>query len=560
MQYEKYSKWSEVAQGKLEADIVVKNGFVLDVFNEKWLQKDLVICDGLIVGVGEYKGKKEIDGTGKYVVPGFIDSHLHLESTLVNPSELIYAAAQSGTTTFVVDPHEAANVSGIAGVEYIIDATNDVQANVYVMAPSCVPAIPGEDNGAIMNAEELAKLKENPRILGLGEVMDCFGVIQANPDMIAKLEVFQDRVMDGHFVGLSEEQLNAYVLAGIQTNHEAGTYEDASLQVEKGMHVFIREGSAARNLDTIVQGIVKNQTATEFYGFCTDDKHIEDIMTSGHISYNVRRSIELGIPTIKAYKMATLNSAQCYGFKHLGALAPGCQADFIVLDNADTVKINQVYFKGEPLHCHTVTPHPVPTALLQTINIGDFSLNNLQLLSTGTSDMIMEIVPGEIITRRVVENVPAENGLFVANQTYNKICCIERHKATGRSGVGIVKGFNLKNGAIATSFAHDAHNVIVVGDSDADMLLSVEELTKMGGGYVIISNGKVIDCLPLEIMGLITNVSHTVVDKKIEEMKHIAYQMGVPSVLDPFINLSFLALTVIPEIRITTRGMVLVGS
>ena len=550
------TKVSRETQGLEKAPVVLKGASVLNVFTEEWDVADIAIHDDTIIGVGTYSGETEYDYSGKYIVPGFIDSHLHLESTLVNPKELVFEASQVGTLGFVVDPHEAGNVAGIAGVEYMINETASAQGDVYVMAPSCVPAVPGEDNGAILDGDMLHKLQSNPRILGLGEVMDSFSVIDRDPYMVKKLDYFKDMIMDGHIIGLSPKQLASYRLAGITTNHECISYEEAKEQVRSGIYVWIREGRAAHNLEAIVQGIVHNKANTEYYGFCTDDKHIEDIRSEGHISYNIRRSIELGLDPVKAYKMASTNTALCYHLKDLGAIAPSYKANLVVLDDANSVAIHEVFYKGKPIERVLVREEKeVPKELLHTINIGTFTKEKLDINVNGPQ-AIINIVPGQIITQKTVEDVPVENGLFKPNAEYNKITCIERYKASGRNGVGILKGFNLKNGAIATSFAHDSHNLMIVGDNDADMMVAIERIREIGGGYVITSEGKVVEELALEVMGLITNRPHEEVDAKVAKMKDIAYGMGVPKELDPFINLSFLALTVIPEIRITTTGVI----
>ena len=549
------AKISRQAQGLDKAPVVLKGASVLNVFTDEWVKADIVIHDDTIIGVGTYSGEIEYNYSGKYIVPGFIDSHLHLESTLVNPKELVFEASQVGTLGFIVDPHEAGNVAGIAGVEYMINETASAQGDVYVMAPSCVPAVPGEDNGAILDGDMLHKLQANPRILGLGEVMDCYSVINSDPYMMKKLDYFKDTIMDGHIIGLSPEQLASYRLAGITTNHECISYEEAKEQVKNGIYVWIREGSAAHNLYSIVKGLVEEQGNTERYGFCTDDKHIEDIRSEGHISYNIRRSIELGLTPIQAYKMASTHPAACYGLKDLGAIAPGYSANLVILNDEQCVDIHEVFYKGKPIERVLVREEKVvPSELLHTINIGTFTKEKLDISIEGPQ-AIINIVPGQIVTQKNVEEVPVENGLFKPNAEYNKITCIERYKASGRNGVGILKGFNLKNGAIASSFAHDSHNLIVVGDNDADMMIAIDRIREIGGGYVITGREKVIEELPLEVMGLITNRPHEEVDTKVAKMKEIAYSMGVPKTLDPFINLSFLALTVIPEIRITTTGV-----
>lgn len=551
-------KLSYISQGLEPAPLVLKGAHVLDVGNEVWSIEDIAISDGYIIGVGKYEGLEEIDYTGKYIVPGFIDAHLHLESTLVNPRELVHEASREGTLTYIVDPHEAGNVAGLKGIQYMIDETRDARGDVYVMAPSCVPAVPGEDNGALLDCDTLSELCNNPAILGLGEVMDCYSVIGADADMIGKLNAYKNRVLDGHIIGLSPKQLASYRLAGITTNHECITYEEAKEQVRQGLYVWIREGSAAHNLEAIVTGIVDAESPVDRYGFCTDDKHIEDIRREGHISYNIRKAIELGLNPIETYKMASTYPAQCYGLKDIGMIAPGYKANLVILNDELNVSIYDVIYNGVIIDRHGAyesSHRPVPEELLYTINIGDFKKSQLSLAVDGEHPVI-NIVPGQIVTAKTIESVPSENGVFTPNSEFNKITCIERYKASGRNGVGVLKGFDIHNGAIATSFAHDSHNLIVVGDNDDDMMIAIERIRNIGGGYVIVRSGTVVGELPLEIMGLITNKPHHTVDKKVADMKEIAYDMGIRRGLDPFINLSFLALTVIPEIRITTKGVV----
>lgn len=556
--YKEYPVMAKVALGAEKASLVIKNVTYLDVFNEKWTNGDVAIENGYIVGIGDYNGYIEIDAKGKYLVPGFIDSHLHLESTLVNPSELIFQALQYGTTTFIVDPHEAGNVAGIDGINFMINETNDSEAHVYVMAPSCVPSIEGEDTGCVLEAPELAELKNNPRILGLAEVMDIPRVINGNEAMLQKLDVYKDRIIDGHIIGVNSKELQAFVLSGVKTNHEAGTYEEAKEQVAAGVQVLIREGSAAHNLDGIVKGIIADGVSTEKYSFCTDDKHIEDIIAHGHISYNVKRSIQLGLDPIKTYKMASYNTCVAYNLKDQGAIATGYKADFVLLDDYKKVKINDVFVAGRRISREYNHVKQTPANLLNTVNIGEFHSDKLTLKVTGEMPII-NLVPSTLLTKMTTEDVPMYNGIFIQNNVYNKITCIERHHATGYNGIGILKGYGITNGAIGTSVAHDAHNVIVVGDNDSDMMVVINRLKEIGGGYVIASQGRVVAELLLEIMGLITNQPHEVVDTKVAEMKNIAYAMGVNQGLDPFINLSFLCLTVIPEIKITTRGISIFG-
>lgn len=560
MEYKEYKIFSKMARKKEKADKVFKNAKILNVFTEEIIEGDLAISRNVIIGIGEYEGKEEINLEGKYVVPGFVDSHLHLESTMVEPRHFLKEAVKNGTTTFIVDPHEVANVAGIDGIDYILEQTENTLGNVFVMIPSCVPATSFEDNGRILYARDMQKYMNHSRVLGLAEVMDSKAVIDGQDDMMKKLELFKDKNIDGHAPMLEDYDLTAYALAGIKTDHEATTYEYAKKEVQRGMYVLIREGSAAKNLEAIVKGIVKENANTERYCFCTDDKHVEDIIKEGHISYNVKKAIEYGISPIKVYKMATIQATQCIGKeKIIGAIAPGYKADFIVLDNFEKVEINDVYFNGQSvtdLIKKEDVRIPCPKKLKKTVFVKDFSQEKLILKIKNDSKFpVVNIVNGEIITLKSFENVPIKNEIFEANEIYNKVVVVERHNRTGKVGVGILKGFGIKNGAIASTVAHDSHNIVVVGDNDRDIEIAVQELVKSQGGYTLIENGKVIDTLPLEIMGLISDKNPKEVENKIKIMVEYSKKMGINENIDPFINLSFLALPVIPEIRVTARGI-----
>lgn len=349
MDFSKFPELAKAARGEVQADLVFRGGNVINVFTGEILRTSVAVKDGTIVGVGDgYVGAQEIDLTGKYLCPGFIDAHLHLESTMVTPAELVERAVKCGTTTYIADPHEAANVSGAAGIDYILDETEDVPANVYVMMPSCVPALPFEDNGCTFDAAEMKKYQNNPRILGLGEVMDYVSTVNADPAMTQKLALFDGKPKDGHAPGLTGKQLNAYVLAGITNDHECSSVEEVLEKRRLGMHIHIREGSAARNLEPIIDGIILHNMDISGFSFCTDDKHIEDIHTEGHIDHCVRKAIGCGIAPVDAIRMATIHTAQHYGLAHqLGAIAPGMQADLIVLDDLETVQIHTVYHRGK---------------------------------------------------------------------------------------------------------------------------------------------------------------------------------------------------------------------
>ncbi len=556
MEYEKYKSNSEAALGRVKAPLVFKNAGVLNVFTEEILVGDVAVAEGMIVGVGKYEGQLEIDCSGKYICPGFIDSHLHLESTLVTPGELIEQALKWGTTTFIVDPHESANVCGYQGVEYILDQTQDVDANVYVMAPSCVPATKIDDNGYAMGAEVLKQCLRHPRILGLGEVMDYEAVIEGDEGIHEKLRLFEGRIIDGHAPFLSDNHLTAYVLAGISTDHECCDYDYAMKERRNGMTVLIREGSAARNLDDIVSGLVHHTTDTSGFCFCTDDKHIEDIRKVGHISYNVKRAIELGLPPIKAFKMATYNAARAYDLKHLGGIGPGYQADLIILTNLEEVQVEAVYFKGRliPEIRPEKKTRPCPENLRNTVHLDGFDVKSLEMPIVGYESDVIGMVEGQIITRHLKAKLPG-CGCFIPDGQYKKIAVIERHKGTGKIGLAAVAGFGITNGAIASSVSHDSHNLIVIGDNDDDMALAIDEIIRTQGGYVLVEDGHIVGSLPLPIMGLMSDAGHDLVDQTLHRMIQKAHEMGIPPKMEPFISLSFMALPVIPEIRVTARGI-----
>lgn len=555
MERNQYIRCSETARGLRKADLVLKNCNVINVFTEEILQGDIAVTDGIIAGIGKYEGVLEKDMSGNYICPGLIDSHLHLESTLVTPAELIHQAACCGTTTFLVDPHESANVSGCAGIDYILEQTKKVPANVFVMMPSCVPATKIDDNGAVLTAKEMLPYLNRERILGLGEVMDYRSVVEGDAVMHEKLELFQDKKLDGHAPFLGDRELSAYAMAGISTDHECVDYEYAMEERRRGMTVLIREGSGAKNLEAIVKGIVEHGTDTAGFCFCTDDKHVEEIRKEGHINYNVKKAVSLGIPFLKAIKMATIQAATCYGLKRLGAIAPGYQADLVVFDNPERFHILEVYHKGKLLKKEeSIEIQECGKVLKNTVHLAYFSQDKLKLKRQEEPFPVIRLLEGQIITKEERTCLPGGE-YFEPNDRYNKIAAVERHRNTGKIGVGAAVGYNLRKGAIASSVSHDSHNIIVIGDNDGDMELAVNELIRSQGGYTIVEEGRIFKTLELPIMGLMSDAGYEQVKSILEEMIKKAHAMGVPEKMDPFITLSFLALPVIPEIRITPRGI-----
>ncbi len=558
MKLEKYTGCSQAARKLIKADLVLKNAKIVNVFTDRVEEGNVAIKNGMIVGIGDYEGEEEIDLEGKYLTSGFIDAHLHLESTMVNPQVLISQAAQHGTTTFIVDPHEAANVSGRDGIDYILEQTKNSPAHVYVMVASCVPSTEFDDNGCRLTAREMEPYIHNRRVLGLGEVMDTMAVINGDPEMNAKLELFDGKVKDGHAPGLSREEMAAYVLAGITTDHEGTTYEYVMQERAMGMICHIREGSAAKNLEMIVKGIVENNTNTEGFCFCTDDRHIDDIIREGDIDNNVRKAVSMGISPIAAVKMATIQPARCYGLRRTGAVAPGYDADLVVWDSLKDFNAQMVFYNGKRIDSMLkVRPAPCPPQLMDTVHLAKVDPEKLLLSPGPVPYPVIQMIPGQILTKRVDLVLPgtADGGTFVPNGEIDKIAVFERHHFTGKIGAGAVKGFGLKGGAIASSVSHDSHNIIVIGDNDEDILIAVEELNRTHGGYTIVEHGEVYDTLELPIMGLISDKSYSYVSKKVRRMTAKAHKMGVPKDMEPFVTLSFMALPVIPEIRCTPRGV-----
>lgn len=556
MEYSLYHKLSQIALHERKAELVLRNAMIADVFTDEIRRADIAVADGYIAAVGgSYEGTEEIDLNGKYVLPGFMDAHLHLESTMVTPNELITAAALCGTTTFIVDPHEAANVSGTEGIDYILDQTEHSPANVFVMMPSCVPATEYDDNGCLLTAEKMAPYLSSPRILGLGEVMNAPGVIHGDRQLHKKLELFSGRILDGHAPYLPDDELTAYALAGIRTDHEASDFDYALEEIRRGIHVHIREGSAAHNLETLINGILAHDLPCENFSFCTDDKHIEDILRQGHINYNVRRAVELGLSPMAAIKMATINTARCYGLKELGAVAPGYQADLIVTDDLSSFRILSVYHKGRLID-PSVRPETAacPDSLKNTVHVRPLSSDAFRLSITKEEVPVIRLNASQITTSKIACHLPKTDN-YLPQDGFNKIAAVERHKATGKSGVGICTGYNIRNGAIASSVSHDSHNIIVIGDNDADMLLAVNEIIRVQGGYTLVSRGKVLGTLPLPVMGLMSDAGFETVNRTLGQMIAEAHRLGIPDEVEPFITLSFLALPVIPEIRITPRGV-----
>jgi adenine deaminase len=547
-----------VANGFEKAEVVFKNARIVNVFSEEICYGDLAVNNGTIVGIGSYEGVEEIDLAGKYLVPGFIDAHMHIESTMVTPFELARAIVPTGTTTIIADPHEIVNVSGTTGLDYLLNATEHIPLNVFVMLPSSVPSTSFETNGAgPFGAADMQPYLDHPRILGLGEVM-CFpAVLSADPVILDKLTLCRHKFADGHAPGLAGKPLQAYACAGIISEHESTSWLEALEKLRAGFYILVREGSAAKNLQAIISGLLEKAFPIDRFLFCTDDKHLEDIHQDGHIRWNIKQAIDLGLCPIKAIKMATINTAQAYGLKKIGALAPGYQADLVVVTDLGTMDVEQVYQHGRLVNDHSwehQPHHEIDPRLLNSVHLQALSPEKLQL-PIGEKNHVIEIVKDQIETHHLLESLPGKDGFFSPDDSFAKLCVIERHHYTGNVGVAAIKGFGICNGAIATTVAHDSHNIIVVGDNDEDILLAVNHLAEIGGGYVVIGNHQIIGAVPLSLAGLISLEPGEVVQKKVASLISSAHDLGVAPGVDPFITLSFMALPVIPSLRLTDLGL-----
>ena len=544
------------AAGREPADLVLKNATFVNVFSNELSTMDIAVAEGLIVGMGSYQGRSEVDCTGKIVLPGFLDAHIHLESSLVSPTEFVKAVLPHGTTTVVTDPHEIANVMGTDGIEYMLQATEDLPVDVRFMLPSCVPATPLDESGAILDYRAIDSFYDHPRVQGLAEMMNFVGAINGDEQTVEKIVAAQahHKKIDGHAPDLQGNDLNAYIAAGVYSDHECHDVKDAIAKLERGQFIMIREGTAARNLEALMP-LLTGKYADRCM-FCTDDKHLDDIARDGHLRWNVRQAISLGMKPVTAIKMATWNAAREYGLRDLGAVAAGYRADLVLLDSLKQMTVRAVYKDGRPVEERFagLAAAPVPDALLHSVHFENVAPADLALPVAGLAHVI-EMVPYQIVTRHAVEEVPSENGFFRPNAVYTKLCVVERHGKNGGVAVCPLKGYGITGGAIATSVAHDSHNVIAAGDNDADLALAINHLKEIGGGYVLAGGGKILGALPLRVGGLMSTAPWEEIQAGAGAILERAKAMGIPYHVDPFTSLSFLALPVIPELRLTDRGL-----
>lgn len=537
--------------------LVIKNANVVNVFTDEIVRADVAVYEDVIIGVGQYSGENEIDAGGAYLAPGFIDAHVHIESSMVIPSSFMKVIMPHGTTTVIADPHEIANVAGAAGIRAMYKLTDELPLRVLFMLPSCVPATPFEHSGAKLVAEDMEQFMHKSRILGLGEVMDANSVINCSQEMLDKLRLFDKRPIDGHAPMLEGMGLNAYRVAGAFSDHECSTYEEVKQKLATGMNILLRIGSAANNMDDVLRRIAKEKLPTRNMMFCTDDKHIEDIRREGHINANARMAVAAGIDPIDAIKMASYNAARAYGIRGVGAIAPGYKADMVLLEDLKDFKVKQVISRfGRPYTGEEQIPSPIlPPQVFNSVRLPEISKYDLAL-RCHVSAPVIKMIPHQLVTELVYRDVERdENGCFIPSEGMVKLAVIERHHATGSMAVGILEGLGIKHGAVASTVAHDSHNLVVAGDNDEDMLMAIESLRECGGGYSVVSRGVVLARLPLPIAGLMTAAPVNDVLEIQQALLDALYSLGAKRDSDPLIALSFMALPVIPAVKLTDEGL-----
>ena len=543
------------AAGREPADLVLKNATFVNVFSNELSNMDIAVTEGLIVGMGSYHGREEVDCTGRIVLPGFLDAHIHLESSLVSPTEFVKAVLPHGTTTVVTDPHEIANVMGTDGIEYMLQATENLPVDVRFMLPSCVPATPLDESGAILDYRAIDSFYDHPRVQGLAEMMNFVGAINGDEQTVEKIVAAQahHKKIDGHAPDLQGNDLNAYIAAGVYSDHECHDVKDAIAKLERGQFIMIREGTAARNLEALMP-LLTGKYADRCM-FCTDDKHPNDLLEKGHIDYIVKKAISLGADPITAVKVACHNAARYFLLNNRGGISPGYLADFVIIDNFQNFNIEQVYKKGVLMVDHgEIQEFPSPEIEPYLVERAHKTFHVAALTAEDFAEKrprgIIGMVDGEITTvdAGYSDRIDVEYDVL-------KIAVVERHKNTHHIGIGYIQGYGLKSGAVATSISHDSHNIIVVGTNETDMAAAVNRVVELNGGIVVWDGGQSVAEVPLAIAGIMSDEPLVTVNEKLETAKDAAHKLGVNPGIDPFMTLSFMALPVIPSLRITTRGV-----
>ncbi|WP_156291908.1 adenine deaminase [Oceanobacillus salinisoli] len=557
----------DVSSKRIPADMVIKNAKIIDVFNLAIIHGDIAIANGMIVGIGEYEGKEMINANGRYIAPSFIDGHVHIESSMVTPKEFAKVVLPHGVTTVITDPHEIANVSGTNGIQFMLDNSEGLDLDVFVNLPSSVPATSFENAGATLHNVHLEPFYKHPRVLGLAEVMDFPAVKTADQHMLEKIEAAKKHRnhMDGHCSGFDEDGINIYRAAGIKTDHESISSNEIQMRISRGMYVMIREGTTAKNLEALIH-MVTPANARRFL-FCTDDKHVDELLYEGSIDHHIRLAVKHGMDSLQAIQLATLNAAECFSLSTKGAIAPGYEADFLFIDDLDTLTISEVYKGGKLIAKDGVyvgdetksnDESSVSQKLRKTVNLPPISTDDLQIsMEQSTKANVIEVIPNQVTTKKITEEVLTENGLFIPSveKDLAKIAVIERHHQTGNIGLGIVKGLGLLDGAIASTVAHDSHNLLTAGTNDADMLKAMEAVEEMNGGLVVVKDEKVIGKLELAISGLMSDNPYETVIKEMESLNTALSKVTNQKTAHTFITLAFLSLPVIPSLKLTYQGL-----
>lgn len=568
-------KMMDVASGRRKASLVLKGGTVVNVFTEKTEVADIAIEDGYIAGIGDYEGEHNVDLSGRYICPGFIDGHIHIESAMVSPPEFEKAVLPHGTTAVIADPHEIGNVAGCQGIDYMLETTKDLDLDVFIMMPSCVPATALDESGAVLGPEDLKPYYDNPRVLGLAEVMNSLGVVAGMDDLMGKLSDAGSRgkVIDGHAPFLEGNGLNAYVCAGVLSDHECSDIDEALKKLGRGQYIMIREGTAARNLEALMPLF-----AAPYYERCmlvTDDKHPGDLISMGHIDYIIRKAVSLGADPIKAIKMGTLHSARYFGLKDRGAVMPGLRADLAVLEDLKDFRVLAVYKdgklaaeKGVCIQEKEDKSRELASAfprVFDSFHLDEITLKDLELEKKGTMQRVIQFKPHELLTQERILPWPDDDTAAAQghraqgvdlNEDIVKAAVFERHLHTGHTGIGFIGGYGLKKGAVATSVAHDSHNLIVIGTNDRDMVLAANAVRKNKGGLAVAVDGQVTGELALPIGGIMTQASVYEVESQLEKLKEQTRKLGISEDIDAFMTLAFVSLPVIPKLRINSYGVI----
>jgi len=557
-------KLIETAAGRIPADLVIENCKIIDVYNSSVIEgKSIAITEGYIVGIGDYQGRQVIDAEGRYAAPGFIDSHIHIESSYVTPEEIGRLLVPHGTTTIIADPHEIVNVCGMDGLNYMLEASKGTKLDIRYMLPSCVPATPFENSGAVLEAKDMKVPFMNAGILGLGGFMNYTGVVGADDEVLNKLLIAlnEGKIIDGHSPSLAGKALNAYAVCRIRTDHECTTIEEMLDRLSRGFYILLREGSACHNLRTLLKAVTPANSRRCL--LCSDDRQPETILRLGHLDNHLRICVEEGIPSITAVQMASLNAAECYGLSDRGAIAPGLRADIVLLDNLNDFRVHQVFINGEEVAREGIYLSEIQryniSAVKGYFNVKGFSVEKLKLRCRSKKVHVIDLLPGGVVTAKGTAEINlSEDGDFIwqPEQDVVKIAVIERHHGTGNVGLALLRGYGIKSGAVALSIAHDSHNIITVGTNNEDMAMAVEKLVKQGGGIILVKNGKVINSMPMVVGGIMSDRSGEWVSKKLEQIHKDAYEkLGINKEIEPVMTLCFMSLAVIPELKLTDKGL-----